>query len=218
VQVATKPPPLKPKPAAKPKPKAAPAPVAAAAEGDEEEDGPADVCQFCAVQDPKLAEGENMDLHFYHDCPMLCSCAECGQIIEVASVNEHLVSSRTLLKPQLDSKDPRGGVGGQKVAVRTVGDFGWEMGSQWPISPSRIVPTRFTILLPPLSSANPGGVCTIVGARVRGDGAVHGVWEVCGGDQNSGDGGAHGAQQLRGGQAHRRTQPLRALPHGHRSW
>eukprot|EP00976_Prorocentrum_cordatum_P101652 1192724-Prorocentrum_minimum.AAC.1 len=32
-----------------------------------------------------------MDLHFYHDCPMLGSCVECGQIIEIASVNEHLL-------------------------------------------------------------------------------------------------------------------------------
>ena len=70
---------------------------AEAAEGggegaEEEEEGPADMCQFCGLQDPKLAEGENMDLHFYHDCPMLCSCSECGQIIEIASVNEHLLN------------------------------------------------------------------------------------------------------------------------------
>mmetsp|Transcript_6115 Transcript_6115/g.8292 ORF Transcript_6115/g.8292 Transcript_6115/m.8292 type:complete len:414 (+) Transcript_6115:370-1611(+) len=57
----------------------------------EEEEGPADVCQFCALQDARLAQGENMDLHFYHDCPMLGSCTDCGQIIEIASVNEHLL-------------------------------------------------------------------------------------------------------------------------------
>jgi hypothetical protein len=81
-KVASKPPPPKPA-AAKPKPASAvkqpPPKTATAAEGEEdEEEGPADVCQFCAVQDPKLAEGENMDLHFYHDCPMLCRCQQPG--------------------------------------------------------------------------------------------------------------------------------------------
>eukprot|EP00899_Mesostigma_viride_P016474 jgi/Mesvir1/24828/Mv22068-RA.1 len=57
----------------------------------EEEDGLTDVCQFCNVTDPKFLEGENMDLHFFHDCPLLCSCDLCGQIIEIASVTDHLL-------------------------------------------------------------------------------------------------------------------------------
>ena len=60
--------------------------------GDDYEDMPADVCQFCQLQDPRLAEGENMDLHFYHECPMLVACHECSQIIEIASITEHLLT------------------------------------------------------------------------------------------------------------------------------
>eukprot|EP00898_Chlorokybus_atmophyticus_P007173 jgi/Chlat1/7457/Chrsp6S07499 len=71
---------------------AVPTPTQAESDGyHTEDDHAADTCQFCGRTDASFLEGDHMDLHFYHDCPMLCSCAECGQIIEIASVNEHLL-------------------------------------------------------------------------------------------------------------------------------
>ncbi|GAQ85746.1 Galactose-binding domain-like [Klebsormidium nitens] len=58
-------------------------------EEDAEEDGPTDTCQFCGVVDERFLTGETMDLHFFQECPMLCSCDECGQIVEIASLTEH---------------------------------------------------------------------------------------------------------------------------------
>jgi centrosomal protein CEP104 len=59
------------------------------ADAEDEEDGPTDTCQFCGAVDERFLTGEAMDLHFFQDCPMLCSCGECGQIVEIASLTEH---------------------------------------------------------------------------------------------------------------------------------
>eukprot|EP00326_Haptolina_ericina_P020331 CAMPEP_0181184700 /NCGR_PEP_ID=MMETSP1096-20121128/9108_1 /TAXON_ID=156174 ORGANISM="Chrysochromulina ericina, Strain CCMP281" /NCGR_SAMPLE_ID=MMETSP1096 /ASSEMBLY_ACC=CAM_ASM_000453 /LENGTH=213 /DNA_ID=CAMNT_0023273483 /DNA_START=1 /DNA_END=642 /DNA_ORIENTATION=+ len=48
-------------------------------------------CQFCGRHDPSFDE-ETMDLHFWKDCPMLMPCDQCGQVVEVAALAEHLVT------------------------------------------------------------------------------------------------------------------------------
>ncbi len=47
-------------------------------------------CQFCGAEDPTFTE-EKLDLHFWQDCPMLASCKHCEQVIEIATLNEHLL-------------------------------------------------------------------------------------------------------------------------------
>jgi len=48
-------------------------------------------CQFCGLEDPALSE-EKLDLHYWQECPMLTSCKLCEQVIEIATLNEHLLS------------------------------------------------------------------------------------------------------------------------------
>ncbi|KAL1526684.1 hypothetical protein AB1Y20_015386 [Prymnesium parvum] len=47
-------------------------------------------CQFCGRHDPDF-DDEKMDLHYWKECPMLMPCEQCGQVVEVASLAEHLV-------------------------------------------------------------------------------------------------------------------------------
>jgi len=61
-------------------------------EGEEEEE-PVDefTCQFCGVRDTSFTE-EKLDLHFWKDCPLLMPCEQCGQIVEVAVLSDHLMN------------------------------------------------------------------------------------------------------------------------------
>ncbi|CAL8106994.1 unnamed protein product [Calicophoron daubneyi] len=47
-------------------------------------------CIFCGEQNDKFTE-EGLDLHYWKDCPMLHRCANCKQVVEIASVTEHLL-------------------------------------------------------------------------------------------------------------------------------
>lgn len=49
-----------------------------------------DTCDFCGRRDPAFEDGEQLDLHFYHDCPMLTLCWVCEQVVEIAELYEHL--------------------------------------------------------------------------------------------------------------------------------
>jgi centrosomal protein CEP104 len=81
--------------------KAAPAPVAAAAAhggggaiAEGEEDLSADLsgqCQFCGLADPSFTE-EKLDLHYWSDCPNLICCKQCEQVIEIPTLQEHLLA------------------------------------------------------------------------------------------------------------------------------
>ncbi|XP_024402111.1 uncharacterized protein [Physcomitrium patens] len=48
-----------------------------------------DSCLFCGKQDARFKEGDNLDLHFCEQCPMLASCSSCGQIVEISSLKDH---------------------------------------------------------------------------------------------------------------------------------
>lgn len=48
-----------------------------------------DSCLFCGKQDARFKEGDNLDLHFCEQCPMLASCSNCGQIVEISSLKDH---------------------------------------------------------------------------------------------------------------------------------
>lgn len=47
-------------------------------------------CQFCGLEDSTFTE-ERLDLHYWQDCPMLCSCKHCEQVIEISTLDEHLL-------------------------------------------------------------------------------------------------------------------------------
>ncbi len=51
-------------------------------------------CQFCGMFDANFTE-EQLDLHYWQACPMLISCNECSQVIEICSMPEHLLDECT---------------------------------------------------------------------------------------------------------------------------
>jgi centrosomal protein CEP104 len=63
--------------------------------GDEDEDWkmPPDdpqTCQFCGRHEPTWNE-EQMDMHFWQDCPLLTVCQSCGQVVELAAMTDHVL-------------------------------------------------------------------------------------------------------------------------------
>lgn len=47
-------------------------------------------CLFCQEYNPEWNESAR-DLHFWQDCPFLISCPSCTQVVEIASLPEHLL-------------------------------------------------------------------------------------------------------------------------------
>jgi len=47
-------------------------------------------CMFCGVSDPHWTEND-LDLHYWKDCPLLIACPSCSQIVEIAGLPEHLL-------------------------------------------------------------------------------------------------------------------------------
>ncbi|KAG5188043.1 hypothetical protein JKP88DRAFT_269553 [Tribonema minus] len=69
--------------------------VAAASDGGGGDGGGDDdvyqfTCQFCGKFDAEFTE-ERLDLHYWQACPMLMGCEECGQVIEISALPEHLL-------------------------------------------------------------------------------------------------------------------------------
>ncbi|KAJ3417258.1 hypothetical protein HDV05_005714 [Chytridiales sp. JEL 0842] len=48
------------------------------------------VCIFCDEQSPDFTE-EGLDTHYWRDCPMLCTCPLCRQIVEVPNLTDHMI-------------------------------------------------------------------------------------------------------------------------------
>eukprot|EP01083_Nonionella_stella_P161666 529814_1 len=70
---------------------AAPPPFEAAAHEEDEE--AEDMCNFCGLRDASFMENEeNLDLHYWQSCPMLTSCKLCEQVIEIATLHEHILT------------------------------------------------------------------------------------------------------------------------------
>lgn len=47
-------------------------------------------CMFCGVRDKTWNEND-LDVHYWKDCPLLISCPSCAQIVEIAGLPEHLL-------------------------------------------------------------------------------------------------------------------------------
>ncbi|DAZ92690.1 TPA: hypothetical protein N0F65_010109 [Lagenidium giganteum] len=54
-------------------------------------------CPFCGVVDENF-DSDRLDQHFWADCRLLTPCKMCGQVIEIASLNEHLLTECELKK------------------------------------------------------------------------------------------------------------------------
>ncbi|RLN72596.1 hypothetical protein BBJ28_00014766, partial [Nothophytophthora sp. Chile5] len=48
-------------------------------------------CPFCGVVDEKF-DSDYLDQHFWASCKMLTPCKMCGQVIEITTLNEHLLT------------------------------------------------------------------------------------------------------------------------------
>ncbi|XP_071772798.1 centrosomal protein of 104 kDa [Centroberyx gerrardi] len=48
------------------------------------------LCIFCGKKDGSFTE-DGLDLHYWKHCPMLRRCDECRQVVEIASLTEHLL-------------------------------------------------------------------------------------------------------------------------------
>jgi hypothetical protein len=46
--------------------------------------------QFCSRYDPNFTE-DMLDMHYWKECPMLTSCKFCGQVVEVMTMNQHML-------------------------------------------------------------------------------------------------------------------------------
>jgi centrosomal protein CEP104 len=68
-------------------------------EEEEEEEESVDefTCPFCGIVDETF-DSDRLDQHFWADCKMLTPCKMCGQVIEIASLNEHLLLECELKK------------------------------------------------------------------------------------------------------------------------
>lgn len=64
---------------------------------DDEEKQDFTTCMFCGVSDRKWTEND-LDVHYWKDCPLLISCPSCAQIVEIAGLPEHLLD-------ECDAKD-----------------------------------------------------------------------------------------------------------------
>ncbi|NWS69554.1 CE104 protein, partial [Crotophaga sulcirostris] len=49
------------------------------------------LCIFCGERDESFTE-EVLDLHYWKRCPMLTRCEHCKQVVEIASLTEHLLT------------------------------------------------------------------------------------------------------------------------------
>ena len=49
------------------------------------------MCQFCGKYEQDWDQ-EELDMHFWSDCPMLTPCFGCNQILEISSLNDHLLN------------------------------------------------------------------------------------------------------------------------------
>lgn len=48
-------------------------------------------CIFCGEQSEDFTE-EGLDMHYWKKCPMLRRCANCKQVVEIATLTDHLLS------------------------------------------------------------------------------------------------------------------------------
>ena len=58
------------------------------------------ICKFCGKKDPVFASEDNLDIHYWKDCPMLVACPDCSQVVEILNLNEHMLKECELAEVQ----------------------------------------------------------------------------------------------------------------------
>ena len=48
-------------------------------------------CNFCKQSSPLFMNDNDYDMHLWQDCPMLITCLQCTQVVEIADYTEHLL-------------------------------------------------------------------------------------------------------------------------------
>ncbi|ORZ33963.1 hypothetical protein BCR44DRAFT_118174 [Catenaria anguillulae PL171] len=46
-------------------------------------------CVFCEEVNPEFVQ-QRLDEHYWRECPCLCACAYCSEVVEVANMHTHL--------------------------------------------------------------------------------------------------------------------------------
>lgn len=49
------------------------------------------MCEFCGKTDSIFMNQDNLDIHYWKDCPMLVACPQCSQIVEIIQLNSHML-------------------------------------------------------------------------------------------------------------------------------
>ena len=49
------------------------------------------VCSFCGAENKSWNE-DALDLHYWKECPLLCPCPACAQVVEIAGLPDHLLT------------------------------------------------------------------------------------------------------------------------------
>lgn len=52
---------------------------------------PEKACNFCKQSSPAFLNDNDYDMHLWQDCPMLITCEQCTQVVEIADFTEHLL-------------------------------------------------------------------------------------------------------------------------------
>jgi late competence protein required for DNA uptake (superfamily II DNA/RNA helicase) len=48
-------------------------------------------CKFCGVEKKEFTKTTALDMHYVEDCVMLTQCPGCPQVVEISTLNDHLV-------------------------------------------------------------------------------------------------------------------------------
>eukprot|EP00597_Dinobryon_sp_UTEXLB2267_P016523 CAMPEP_0201094330 /NCGR_PEP_ID=MMETSP0812-20130820/2657_1 /ASSEMBLY_ACC=CAM_ASM_000668 /TAXON_ID=98059 /ORGANISM="Dinobryon sp., Strain UTEXLB2267" /LENGTH=350 /DNA_ID=CAMNT_0047346849 /DNA_START=40 /DNA_END=1092 /DNA_ORIENTATION=+ len=75
-------------------------------------------CMFCGFHDPQWTEND-LDVHYWKDCPLLISCPSCAQIVEIAGLPEHLLD-------ECDAKDSYVSCNVTGLAIRSAEFADWQ--------------------------------------------------------------------------------------------
>ena len=49
------------------------------------------ICSFCGKSDTRWNE-DALDLHYWQECPLLCPCIACAQVVEIGGLSDHLLT------------------------------------------------------------------------------------------------------------------------------
>jgi XRCC1 N terminal domain/UvrB/uvrC motif len=49
------------------------------------------MCNFCGKTENIFENQDNLDIHYWKDCPMLVACSQCSQIVDILQLNTHML-------------------------------------------------------------------------------------------------------------------------------